>query len=57
MWRCAAALEQLTPAIKESLGDVLLKESPHTSPGAYVLWCVGRLGGACPALRPGQHGR
>ena len=52
MWRCAAALEQMTPAIKEPLGDVLLKESPHVSPGAYVLWCVGRLGARVPLYGP-----
>ncbi len=52
MWRCAAALERLTPAIKESLGDALLKESPHANPGAHVLWCLGRLGARVPLYGP-----
>jgi molecular chaperone DnaK (HSP70) len=52
MWRCAAALEHLAPAIKESLGDALLKESPHVGMAAYVLWCVGRLGARVPLYGP-----
>ena len=52
MWRCAAALEHLTPAIKESLGDALLKESPQAALAAFVLWCVGRLGARVPLYGP-----
>ena len=52
MWRCAAALEQLSPAIKEALGDALLKESPQGGPGAHVLWCLGRLGARVPLYGP-----
>ena len=52
MWRCAASLERLTPEIKESLGDALLKEPPHGSPGAHVLWCLGRLGARVPLYGP-----
>ncbi len=47
MWRCAASLERLTPEIKESLGDALLKESTHARLEAHVLWCLGRLGAGC----------
>ncbi len=52
MWRCAAALEQLAPPIKESLGDALLKELRHAGPGAHVLWCLGRLGARVPLYGP-----
>ena len=44
MWRCAAALEQLTPAIKEALGESLLKEPANSALAVSALWCVGRLG-------------
>jgi molecular chaperone DnaK (HSP70) len=44
MWRCAAALERLSPEVKESLGQALLKDLAGASPGAHVLWCLGRLG-------------
>jgi molecular chaperone DnaK (HSP70) len=52
MWRCAAALEHLSPATKQALGDLLLKESPHASTGAHVLWCLGRLGARVPLYGP-----
>jgi hypothetical protein len=52
MWRCAASLERLTAAIKESLGDALLKEPSPDSPGAHVLWCLGRLGARVPLYGP-----
>jgi len=52
MWRCAAALEHLTPAIKESLGDALLKESTRAGLGAHTLWCLGRLGARVPLYGP-----
>ncbi len=52
MWRCAAALEQLTPAIKDALGDSLLKESALSAPAPYALWCVGRLGARVPLYGP-----
>ncbi len=46
MWRCAAALEQLTPSIKESLGDALLKRiitrkyAGRTFSGVWVAWAA-----------------
>jgi molecular chaperone DnaK (HSP70) len=52
MWRCAAALERVTPEIKESLGDALLKEVSQTVTGAHVLWCLGRLGARVPLYGP-----
>ena len=52
MWRCAAALERLTPEIKESLGDAILKEGAHGTSGAHVLWCLGRLGARVPLYGP-----
>jgi hypothetical protein len=52
MWRCAAALEQLGPAIKESLGDALLKETRDAGTWAHRLWCVGRLGARVPLYGP-----
>jgi hypothetical protein len=44
MWRCAAALERLTPETKESLGDVLVKELARPAIPGYLLWSLGRLG-------------
>jgi molecular chaperone DnaK (HSP70) len=52
MWRCAAGLERLTPEIKESLGNALLKEVSSGVPGAHVLWCTGRLGARVPLFGP-----
>jgi len=52
MWRCAASLERLTAEVKESLGDALLKEPAHVSPGAHVLWSLGRLGARVPLYGP-----
>jgi hypothetical protein len=52
MWRSAAASERLTPEIKESLGDALLKEATHATMGAHVLWCLGRLGARVPLYGP-----
>jgi molecular chaperone DnaK (HSP70) len=52
MWRCAASLERTAPEIKEPLGDALLKELNQPSPGAYVLWCLGRLGARVPLYGP-----
>jgi hypothetical protein len=31
---------------------LLLKESPHASTGAHVLWCLGRLGARVPLYGP-----
>jgi hypothetical protein len=52
MWRCAAALERLTPEIKESLGDALLNEAARGALGAHALWCLGRLGARVPLYGP-----
>jgi molecular chaperone DnaK (HSP70) len=52
MWRCAASLERLTPEIKESLGNALLKDAAHETLGAHVLWCLGRLGARVPLYGP-----
>jgi molecular chaperone DnaK (HSP70) len=52
MWRCAASLERVTAAVKESLGDALLKELAHGASGAHVLWSLGRLGARVPLYGP-----
>jgi hypothetical protein len=52
MWRCAASLERLTPEIKESLGNTLLKDAAHGTLGPHVLWCLGRLGARVPLYGP-----
>jgi hypothetical protein len=52
MWRCAASLERLTPEIKESLGNVLLRDANQGALGAHVLWCLGRLGARVPLYGP-----
>ena len=52
MWRVRRRLEQLTPAIKESLGDVLLKEIAHARLRLRLLWCLGRLGARVPLYGP-----
>ena len=57
MWRCAAALEQLRPTIKESLGDALLKESPHGRRWGVRPLVSGPAGCPRAAVRPGQYGR
>ena len=52
MWRCAASLERVSPDVKELLGDALVKELGHVSPGAHVYWCLGRLGARVPLYGP-----
>ncbi len=52
MWRLAASLERISPDVKESLGDALVKEFAHGSPSAHVYWCLGRLGARVPLYGP-----
>jgi molecular chaperone DnaK (HSP70) len=52
MWRCAASLERLPPELKEALGEQLSKELRHLTLGAYLLWCLGRLGARVPLYAP-----
>jgi hypothetical protein len=52
MWRCAASLERVTPEVKESLGNTLLKDAAHGNLGTHVLWCLGRLGARVPLYGP-----
>jgi hypothetical protein len=44
MWRCAASLERLSPELKGTLGEVLVKDLSRPALANYVLWCLGRLG-------------
>ena len=44
MWRCAAGLERLAPALKEPLGDALAN-APTTT---HALWSLGRIGARVP---------
>ncbi len=52
MWRCAASLERLSNAIKQPLGEALVKELGGPSPSARALWCLGRLGARVPLFGP-----
>ena len=52
MWRCAVSLERLSPDLKESLGETLVKELSRPHPGNHVLWCLGRLGARVPLYGP-----
>jgi hypothetical protein len=52
MWRCAAALEHLSPAIKESLGEALFRDSVRLIGDGHALWCLGRLGARVPLYGP-----
>ena len=52
MWRCVASLERLDPQVKEPLGAALVLELKRPEPGAYVLWCLGRLGARVPLFGP-----
>ena len=40
------------PRSRNRLGDALFKECAHASPGAHVLWCLGRLGARVPLYGP-----
>jgi len=48
MWRCAASLERLASALKEPLGDALVREVG----GVHALWCLGRIGARVPLYAP-----
>ena len=52
MWRCAAALERLSPSLKDPLGDALAKELAKPSPPGYSLWSLGRIGARVPLYGP-----
>jgi hypothetical protein len=52
MWRCAASLERVTPEVKESLGQPLVKDLSRPNLGNHVLWCLGRLGARVPLYGP-----
>ena len=52
MWRCVASLERLAPALKEPLGQALLKELARPAMANHVLWCLGRLGARVPLYGP-----
>jgi molecular chaperone DnaK (HSP70) len=52
MWRCAAALERLTPELKESLGETLARDLSRPNLGNHVLWCLGRFGARVPLYGP-----
>ena len=48
---------ELSPELKESLGDALIKEFAHPSPWRPRLLVPGTAGCAGAALRAGEHGR
>ncbi|MFO0958720.1 MAG: Hsp70 family protein [Isosphaeraceae bacterium] len=48
MWRCAAALERLSDATKQTLGEALLREIRGPIIPGYGLWSLGRLGARIP---------
>ncbi len=52
MWRCAAALERLNVALKEPLGDSLVKDLARPAVSGYALWSLGRLGARVPLYGP-----
>ena len=53
IWRCAASLERLDARLKETLGDLLVKDlSRPEPPGLRTLWCLGRLGARVPLYGP-----
>ncbi len=52
MWRCVASLERLAPALKEALGQALVKELARPNMANHVLWCLARLGGRVPLYGP-----
>jgi molecular chaperone DnaK (HSP70) len=52
MWRTAAALERLAPALKEPLGEVLARSLGRGPLGPHVLWSIGRLGARVPLFAP-----
>jgi molecular chaperone DnaK (HSP70) len=52
MWRTAAALERLAPALKEPLGDALARLLARPSPATHILWSLGRLGARVPLFAP-----
>ncbi|GIW87168.1 MAG: heat-shock protein [Isosphaeraceae bacterium] len=52
MWRCAASLERIDPALKVGLGDALARELARPAAAGHVLWCLGRLGARVPLYGP-----
>jgi hypothetical protein len=44
VWRTAASLERLEPAIKERLGDAVFAQAGGALPAAHGLWALARLG-------------
>lgn len=52
MWRCAAALERLSDATKQTLGEALIRDARNPSVPGHVLWCLGRLGSRVPLFGP-----
>jgi molecular chaperone DnaK (HSP70) len=52
MWRCVASLERLSSALKEPLGEALVKELARPTIPGYALWCLGRLGARVPLFGP-----
>jgi molecular chaperone DnaK (HSP70) len=52
MWRCAASLERLPAALKESLGAALTAGLDRPGRPAPALWCLGRLGARVPLYGP-----
>jgi molecular chaperone DnaK (HSP70) len=52
IWRCAASLERLSSGVKETMGDLLVKDLGHHSLQPSTLWCLGRLGARVPLYGP-----
>jgi len=55
VWRCAASLERLPANLKESLGDVLIRDlvrPDSTSLPGYATWCLGRIAARVPLFGP-----
>ena len=52
IWRCAASLERLGAGVKETMGDVLVKDLGRAVLPPYTLWCLGRLGARVPLYGP-----
>ncbi|MEO6807913.1 MAG: Hsp70 family protein [Isosphaeraceae bacterium] len=52
IWRCAASLERLDAAHKQSLGDLLIRDASRPNLPGYALWCLGRLGARIPLYGP-----